>query len=186
MKLYRVKSEAPALQLPSGNSNSTLFSVSNNHQNELHKHFFHTTDKPNSVIGVQVVSSLVQRGVPQSSSKAFSKDLPVSYGKREKIQIKQESISDGEPWDFVIMNTEKLTGISSKSLDISLHSNQHQIDFTTWGFSLVNLSKITSEMYNNSSNHATSLLTLLSFSTSREPLNLFSSNRTYQQMHKRC
>ncbi|XP_075340355.1 autoimmune regulator [Odontesthes bonariensis] len=61
VKLYRVKTEAPAPQLPSGNSNSTLFT----------------------------------RGVPQSSSKAFSKDLPVSFGKREKIQIKQEGISDG-------------------------------------------------------------------------------------------
>ncbi|XP_041849300.1 autoimmune regulator [Melanotaenia boesemani] len=37
------------------------------------------------------VSSSVQKGVPaSSSSKAFSKDLPVSHEKREKIQIKQE------------------------------------------------------------------------------------------------
>ncbi|XP_072219065.1 autoimmune regulator [Leuresthes tenuis] len=101
VKLYRVKSEAPAPQLPSGNSNSTLFTVFNNDQNELHKHFFHATDKPNSVIGVKVVSSLVQRGVPQSSSQSFSKDLPVSYGKKEKIQIKQESISDGPTRKYI-------------------------------------------------------------------------------------
>ncbi|KAM6918220.1 autoimmune regulator [Xenentodon cancila] len=60
VKLYRVKSEAQAPQLSSGNSNS-------------------------------VASHSVSKEVPWSSSSLSSRtDQPVSFDKREKIQIKQE------------------------------------------------------------------------------------------------
>ncbi|XP_062284182.1 autoimmune regulator [Scomber scombrus] len=71
VKLYRVKSEAPALQLPSGNSNYQL--------------------SQNSASGV-TASSSVQRGVTLSSSS----EPPVSHESREKIHIKQMFGSDGD------------------------------------------------------------------------------------------
>eukprot|EP00064_Thunnus_orientalis_P015668 superscaffoldBa00002948_g15723 len=71
VKLYRVKSEAPALQLPSGNSNYK--------------------SNQNSASGA-AMSSSVQRGVTLSSSS----EPPVSHESREKIHIKQVFGSDGD------------------------------------------------------------------------------------------
>ncbi|KAM7379322.1 hypothetical protein PAMP_004885 [Pampus punctatissimus] len=70
VKLYRVKSEAPCQQLPSGNSNYE--------------------SNQNSASGV-AASSSVQRGVTLPSS-----EPPVSHESREKIHIKQVFGTDGD------------------------------------------------------------------------------------------
>ncbi|CAG5896719.1 unnamed protein product [Menidia menidia] len=65
----------------------------------------------NSATGVQDVSSLAQKGVTQSSSKVFPKDLPVSSETREKLLIKQENISDGTNRKYI-----KTEGFHSRGL----------------------------------------------------------------------
>lgn len=93
VKLYRVKSEAPAQQLTSGNSKykSIMF----------YEQCFNTTDTFNhcSATDVQAVSSSVQRPVTlsTSSSSASSIELPVSHEAREQIHIQQVFGSDSKP-----------------------------------------------------------------------------------------
>ena len=92
VKLYRVKSEAPAPPLTSGNSNfqSNMFW-------NIDRRCLNTTNTFNFCSGVQPVSSSVQIPVTLSSSTSSSSSSakqPVSDEAREKLLIKQVFGSD--------------------------------------------------------------------------------------------
>ncbi|XP_037837973.1 autoimmune regulator [Kryptolebias marmoratus] len=87
--------------------------------------------------GLQVVSSLAQRGIPlSSSSSSFSTDPPVRSEKKEKTQVKQEYALDGKPKKCIKVAggfysqglAEEPSGEKPKSAKITFH---HQGELAT-------------------------------------------------------